>query len=130
MANEIQPQRLGSIVEASIVAYNAKDFDRYRGFLASEFYFCHYNRGFDHTDPDEFIATLKLFADQLMPDRQIGPAIRLLETDNTVVRVHRWGGTATADIPGMGQAGDVLGLDLCTLYVFRDDKIAEYHDYG
>jgi hypothetical protein len=130
MANQIQPQRLGTIVEASIAAYNAKDFERYREFLAPEFYFCHYNRGFEHDSRDDFIATLKLFADQLMPDRQIGPALRLVETDNTVVRVHHWGGTASADIPGMGLAGEVLGLDLCTLYVFNGDKIAEYHDYG
>lgn len=122
--------RLIHIVDELISAYNAKDFDRLAGLLAPDLIFCHHNRGFSHNNREEFIATLKLFAHEIMPDRKFGPAVRVVAAGNTVVREQSWGGHARIDIPGMARAGELLQLDLCAVYVFRGEVVAEYHDYG
>jgi len=130
MSEKSATDNLTALADAFIAAYNAKDFVRCRGMLAIEFYFCHYNRNFEFHDPDAFIETLTQFATDLIPDRSFGPPLRVIESGNTVVLTHRWGGTARADIPGMAAKGARLELDLCTLFVFDGGLISEYHDYG
>lgn len=122
--------RLESLAAEFVHAYNAKDFKRMRGLLAPTFYFQHHNRGFEITDPDEFIATLKQFATEFIPDRAFGTPTRVSSAGNTVVVEQPWGATANVDIPGMGNAGERISLDLCSVFVFDSERIAAYHDYG
>jgi hypothetical protein len=130
MSGNATQSHLGKIVDGFIAAYNAKDFARCSAMLAPRFHFCHYNRGFSLDDGDTFIATLRQFATDFIPDRQFGAATRTIETGNTVVRTHSWGGTAVVDVPGMAHKGERIALDLCTIFVFDGDLITEYHDYG
>ena len=121
---------LSAIVEALIDAYNTQDFARLRGFFVDDLHFCHHNRGFTLDTADEFVSLLEHFAREIVPDRRFGPRVRILESGNTVVREQSWGGLVQQDIPGMAQAGDHLQLDLCSVFIFSGDKVAEYHDYG
>jgi hypothetical protein len=130
MADQNDNTRLESLAAEFVQAYNAKDFGRLRGLLSSTFYFQHHNRGFEITDPDEFVAILKQFAGDLIPDRAFGKPSRVSCAGNTVVVEQPWGATAKVDIPGMGSAGERISLDLCSVFIFDGDKIAAYHDYG
>ena len=113
-----------------IRAYNEKDFARMREMIAPNFYFQHHNRGLEFSDPEEFVATLKQFATEALPDRGFGAAERVTCTKTTVVIQHSWGGTPKVDIPGMGNAGEKINLDLCSVMVFEGTLMTEYHDYG
>ncbi len=124
------PSRLTALVDEIVAAYNAKDFDRLAGHLDPNLVFCHHNRGFAHTSRDEFIATLRQFATEIMPDRRFGAATRVVAAGNTVIREQTWSGHARFDIPGMARAGELLQLDLCSVYVFNGELVSEYHDYG
>jgi hypothetical protein len=133
MAQSVPATRLAPIMDAMIAAYNAKRFDELREILAPKFYFRHHNRNFELRDRDSFIATLRQFASEFVPDRKFGPPLRTVEAGNVVVREHQWGGNVRnvrVDIPGMARAGEFLELDLCTVCIFNGDRIAEYHDYG
>jgi predicted ester cyclase len=121
---------LSAIVEALIDAYNTQDFARLRGFFVDDLHFCHHNRGFTLDNADEFVSLLEHFAREIVPDRRFGPRVRILESGDTVVREQSWGGLVQQGIPGMAQAGDHLQLDLCSVFIFSGDKVAEYHDYG
>lgn len=123
-------QRTEALAAAFVQAYNDKDFVRLRELLAPDFYFQHHNRGFEITDPDEFVATLKQFASELIPDRAFGEPSRITSVGNTVVVEQTWSATARVDIPGMGNAGERISLDLCSVFVFDGDQITAYHDYG
>lgn len=122
--------RLAALAAEFIQAYNAKDFARMRELLSSTFYFQHHNRGFEITDPDEFIATLQQFASEFIPDRAFGEATRVSVAGDTVVVEQPWGATAKVDIPSMATAGERISLDLCSVFVFDGDHITAYHDYG
>lgn len=123
-------KKLESLAANFIQAYNDKDFDRLRGLISSNFYFQHHNRNFEFKDPDEFIATLQQFASELMPQRGFGKPSRVTCAGNTVVFEQPWSGTPSVDVPGMGDAGEKISLDLCSVFVFDGDLVAEYHDYG
>lgn len=125
-----EPGRLSAIVEKLVESYNAQDFARLRGFFADDFRFCHHNRGFSLADADAFVALLEHFAREVIPDRRCGTCKRIVETGNVVVREQAWGGLVRQDIPGMARAGEHLELELCTVFVFAGDRVAEYHDYG
>jgi len=121
---------LTAIVESAIEVYNKQDWDAYQEFFARDLHFVHHNRGFEFTDRDTFIATLKTFVSDLIPDRWLYPAVRIIQSGNIVVREQKWGGTAIADVPGIAAKGETFTLDFCTVYVFDGDKVVEYHEYG
>ncbi len=130
MSKQNNRTRLEALAAEFVQAYNAKDFDRLRGLLSATFYFQHHNRNFEITDPDEFVATLKQFASEFIPDRAFGTPSRVTSAGNTVVVEQPWSATPKVDIPGMGSAGERLTLDLCSVFVFDGERIAAYHDYG
>lgn len=121
---------LAAVVEKAIEAYNAQDFDAYQEFFVEDLRFCHHNRGFEFADRAAFVDTLKMFAKDLVPDRLLGPAVRVTQNGNVVVREQAWNATAVADIPGIASAGETFSLDLCSVFVFDGDRVCEYHDYG
>jgi hypothetical protein len=122
--------KLESLAADFVQAYNDENFDRLRGLLSPTFYFQHHNRNFEFKDPDEFIATLKQFASELMPDRGFGKPSRVTCAGNTVVIEQPWSGVPTVDVPGMGDAGEKISLDLCSILIFDGELVAQYHDYG
>jgi len=130
MSTDSSSDGLSAIIDDMVNAYNEKDFERLRGFLAPQFYFCHHNRTFEHNDADDFIETLKTFASNLVPDRKLSEPESVIESGNTVVRTHTWGGLATTDIPGIGADGELIEIQLCSIYVFEGNLVTEYHDYG
>ena len=112
-------------------AYNAADFDRLRTLMHPELDFAHVNRGFSFSTSKELIGVLELFAGQLMPDRKMSEPERVVAREDTAVRVARWGGTAQADIPGFGSAGDKVELTLCSIMRFdAQGLLVEWKDYG
>ena len=112
-------------------AYNAADFDRLRTLMHPELDFAHVNRGFSFSTSKELIGVLELFAAQLMPDRKMSEPERVVAREDTAVRVARWGGTAQADIPGFGSAGDKVELTLCSIMRFdAQGLLVEWKDYG
>lgn len=123
-------QKLENLADEFVEAYNAKNFDRMREMITPNFYFHHHNRELEYKDPDEFIVVLKQFATELLPERGFGKNARVTCAGNTVVVEHPWSATPAVDIPGMGDAGETINLDLCTIMVFDGDLLAEYHDYG
>jgi hypothetical protein len=128
--NEMSNKKLESLATEFVQAYNDKDFDHLRELLSSTFYFQHHNRNFEFKDPDEFIAMLKQFASELMPNRAFGKPHRVICNVNTVVIEQPWSGTPSVDIPGMGNAGELLSLDLCSVLIFDGELVTQYHDYG
>ena len=130
MSEHSSKTRLESLAAQFVQAYNSKDFERLRGLLSPTFYFQHHNRDYEIKDPDEFVATLKQFASEFIPDRAFGRPSRVTCAGNTVVVEQPWTATAKVDIPGMGSAGERISLDLCSVFVFDGDEIAAYHDYG
>jgi hypothetical protein len=121
---------LASVMDTLVESYNAKDFDKLRELMAPNLKFCHHNRNFEFKDRDSLIALMQKFAAEFMPDRKFGKASRTIESGNSVMREHRWGGTLRADVPGMGSAGSRIDIDLCTILVCDGKQIVEYHDYG
>lgn len=130
MSNNDSTDRLQALAGKFVTAYNDKDFERLRELLAPKFYFEHHNRNFQFSNADEFVATLKQFASELMTDRAFGKATRISSSGNTVVIEQPWSGTPSVDIPGMAAAGERLSLDLCSVFIFEGELVAEYHDYG
>jgi limonene-1,2-epoxide hydrolase len=130
MATETVETRAVDVVERFIVAYNAQDFDSLQRCLHTTLDFRHYNRGFSFTTATELVATLRTFAAEYLPDRKLGPAVRRNSVNDVVYREQHWTGTLTTDLPGFGAAGDSIDQRLCSVFIVRDGKIAEYYDYG
>jgi steroid delta-isomerase-like uncharacterized protein len=119
------------VVERWFASYNAQDFDAMEACLAPDVDFQHFNRGFAFTTADELMATLRAFAADYMPDRNLGPALRTNTVGNVVYREQLWTGTLAVDLPGFGSAGDAVSERLCTVFtVGEDGRITEYYDYG
>lgn len=130
MTTPVPAERLLELTETLVAAYNAKDFERLANLLSPNLKFCHHNRGFAFDTRDEFIDILRTFAGEMVPDRKLGPAVRVIASGNTVLREQTWGGTARGDIPGMARAGESFTIDIATVLVFKGEVVAEYHDYG
>lgn len=130
MSAQVAPERLLELTETLVAAYNAKDFERLANLLSPNLKFCHHNRGFAFDTRDEFIDILRTFASEIVPDRRLGPAVRVIASGNTVLREQTWGGTARCDIAGMAKAGESFSIDIATVLVFKGETVAEYHDYG
>ena len=114
-----------------VAAYNAKDFARMRTLVHPSMDFSHVNRGFSFNKSEDLFGVLEMFAAQLMPDRRMSEPERVIAHQDTVVRVARWGGTAQADIPGFGSAGDKVELTLCSIMRFdAQGLLVEWKDYG
>lgn len=122
---------LQGVVERFVAAYNALDFDTMRSCLADSVNFAHYNRGFGFSSADQLVATLRTFATDYLPDRQLGPALRTATVDDRVYREQMWTGTLAVDLPGFGAAGEAVEQRLCSVFtVGPDATIVEYLDYG
>lgn len=119
-----------AVVERWIDSYNKLDFEAMEACLAPELDFAHYNRGFAFGSASELIATLRTFADEYLPDRNLGEALRVTVSGDVVVREQMWTGTLAVDLPGFGSAGDTVNERLCAVYTVRDGRIVEYYDYG
>jgi hypothetical protein len=129
------PQATGTdllaATEALIKAYNDLDYDAYERLLAPDLKFFHHNQGHAFTKREELVAMVRTFAEEYLPDRKLGDAIRVTAIGNVVYREQVWTGTAAVDIPGFGNKGDKLEQQLCTVLIFDDNGIiVEYHDYG
>jgi hypothetical protein len=112
-------------------AYNAKDFAGMRKLMHPDLDFAHVNRGFAYRKAEDLLQILELFANQLMPNRRMKEPQRTMAQGDTAVRVAAWGGTAAADIPGFGKAGDAIEIDICSLMRFDDaGLLVEWKDYG
>jgi hypothetical protein len=96
MTTQVPPERLLELTETLVAAYNAKDFERLAQMLSPNLKFCHHNRGFAFDTRDEFIDVLRTFASDIVPDRRLGPAVRVIASGHTVLREQTWGGTARA----------------------------------
>lgn len=119
-----------AIVERAIDAYNAKNWGRYALFFREDLRYCHHNRGFEFSDRATFLAAMRVFASDLAPNRALGPGVRCVQSGDVVVREQVWSGKAIADFPGIAVAGEDFRLEVCTVFVFDGDLIAEYHEYG
>lgn len=117
-------------VERLVDAYNTKNWGRYALFFREDLRFCHHNRGFEFSDRATFLAAMRVFANDLVPNRTLGPAVRCVQAGDVVVREQVWSGKAIADFPGIGAAGEDVRLEICSVYVFDGDLIAQYHEYG
>ncbi|MCC2659013.1 MAG: SnoaL-like domain [Panacagrimonas sp.] len=122
------------VVELSngiVRAYNAKDFAKLRELMHPDLDFAHVNRGFAYRKREDLVQILELFANQLVPDRRMKEPERVLSQKDTVVRVAAWGGTAAADVPGFGKAGDAIEIVICSVMRFDDaGLLVEWKDYG
>jgi hypothetical protein len=124
------PEDNAATAEAYVAAYNAKDYEAMSGFMRPDLTFSHFNRGFTLTR-DQLIDTIKTFAEQYLPDRELGAAIRMHAVGNVVYREQVWTGSLIADLDGFGAEGDRIDTQLCTVMVFDEaGAIAEYYDYG
>ena len=120
-----------AVVESFVKAYNEQDFGGMRAALADNVSFSHYNRGFGFQSADEFGATLRAFAQDYLPDRQLGAAIRVGVVGDRVYREQMWTGTLAVDLPGFGSAGEAVSQRLCSVFtVGPEGTIVEYLDYG
>jgi limonene-1,2-epoxide hydrolase len=120
-----------AVVESFIKAYNEQDFDGMRAVLADNLSFAHWNKGFSFQTADELIATLRAFANDYLPDRQLGTALRVGVAGDRVYREQMWTGTLAVDLPGFGSAGEAISHRLCSVFtVGPEGTIVEYMDYG
>jgi hypothetical protein len=75
---------LTALIKKAVEAYKAQDFDRYERYFVPDLRFCHHNRRFAFDERVPLIETLRMFAADLIPDRRLGPATRLLQAGNVV----------------------------------------------
>lgn len=122
--------RPADVVERWIDAYNALDWDGMQACLDPDLDFAHYNLGFAFPSASELIATLKTFASDYLPDRHLGPALRVTAGGDVVIREQMWTGTLAVDLPGFGGAGDPVEKRLATVFTVRNGRIVQYYDYG
>jgi hypothetical protein len=124
------PLEPAAVVERWISEYNALNFEGMAACLAPDLEFRYYNRGYSFSTRDQLMETLKAFADEYMPDRQMGPALRVAAVGRTVYREHVWSGTLRVDLAAFGKAGDRVEKRLCAVYTVDSGAITEYFDYG
>ncbi|KAL8286464.1 hypothetical protein RQP46_004481 [Phenoliferia psychrophenolica] len=119
-------------VELFLSAYNSQDFNAAEKLLSPSLSFNHYNRGFGFSTSSDLISTLRTFANDYLPDRQLGPSLRSATVGMTVYREQMWTGTLKVDLPGFGKAGERIEQRLCSVFTVdpAEGRIIEYVDYG
>lgn len=114
-----------------VAAYNAKDFDALSSLLHADLDFSHVNRGFSYSRRDDLMGVLRMFANELMPDRRMGAPERVIAHGDVVVRVAPWGGIPKVDIPGFAKAGETVAITICSVMRFdAQGRLVEWKDYG
>lgn len=123
-------QDVTALAEGFFDAYNSGDLDRLGAAIADDIEFTHHNRG-AHAKGRENMMAVFSGAAQVMPDKHFENRTSLEGTgpDSVVVR-HTWVANPTVDLPGVGQAGEEIRLDLASFLRFRDGLLVEYNDYG
>jgi limonene-1,2-epoxide hydrolase len=124
------PEEDIEVVENFVTAYNALDFDAMIKLLTPDLKFAHFNRGFESSSSEELVETLRTFVNEYLPDRKLGPALRVGSVGGVVYREQMWTGTLVTDLPGFGSAGDAIEQRFCSVFVVCDGIITEYYDYG
>ena len=118
-----------SVANRWIEAYNGKDFDTIRSLCADDIRMEHHNRNVVVTGPDAVLELMGQF-DGLVPDRRFHSTRRQFTDGERVVTEQTWEATPTTDIPGFGNQGEVVRLELSCIWTVRNGQIAEYDDYG
>lgn len=118
----------GQIVEEYIEAYNRFDLDALDRLIDDDIVLIHHNRDLSSRGRR---ATLERYRTTfaLMPDRRfLGPRV-LTQCGDRVFLEHRFRGTFAVDTDTVTR-GEILELDLVTVFRVRLQKVVEYHDYG
>lgn len=130
MGDGADSRAAAAVVDAFVEAYNAKDLAALERLLDAGVELVHYGRDISASGRDGVLALFRRSAEGAFPDRRFGERRRLLADGEQVVVEHVWEATATADVPGMAQAGEAVRMDLCTVFTVRDGRIHAYDEYG
>lgn len=121
---------LEKLADAYVTAYNTGDYDYLGELLDENIRMRHYPRGVDNVGAAPAIQMMKDFS-AILPDKGFTERVLLKQvTEDTVVVRHVWGGTPLADVPGFGNEGELIALELATFMRFADGRLVDYHDFG
>jgi hypothetical protein len=123
------PEELLAQAHKVVDAWNNLELDVLHDLVDENIVVVHQNRGVAATGRDLMIETVKQMK-QVFPDRSIGETTRWAVTGNSVLRETTWQGTATADVPGFGKAGELCKLNVLSIMTFEDGRLTEWCDYG
>lgn len=123
------PDELLALALAVVDAWNRLDIDALRELVDENIVVVHQNRGVAAKGRDLMLETVQQMS-QVFPDRFIGETTRWATTGNSIMRETTWQGTATADVPGFGNAGEFCKLDVLSIMSFENGRLTEWCDYG
>jgi ketosteroid isomerase-like protein len=119
-----------AVVDAFLAAYNAGDLDAVGELLHDDVRVVHYGTPFDITGRDAVIESFARSRDVTWSQRAFLPRRRTTAQDDRVVLEHAWAGTAAVDVPDRAKAGEVVHIELCSVFTIRDGRIAAYDEWG
>ncbi|WP_040796411.1 nuclear transport factor 2 family protein [Nocardia higoensis] len=123
------PDELLKLALSVVDAWNRLDIDALRDLVDENVVVVHQNRGVAAKGRDLMLETVQQMS-QVFPDRFIGETTRWATTGNSIMRETTWQGTATADVPGFGNAGEFCKLDVLSIMSFDNGRLTEWCDYG
>jgi len=123
------PDELLKLALSVVDAWNRLDIDALRDLVDENIVVVHQNRGVAAKGRDLMLETVQQMS-QVFPDRFIGETTRWATTGNSILRETTWQGTATADVPGFGKAGEFCKLDVLSIMSFENGRLTEWCDYG
>ena len=112
-----------------IDAYNDMDWDRI-GSMVDENIYCEHHGRFKGQGRQWMLETMAKWAERA-PGRRLGPITRHAENGELFFWEHKWYANLAVDNETFEfRAGQVVEMELTTLFVIRDGKIVEMSDYG
>jgi predicted ester cyclase len=121
---------LEKLADRYVVAYNTGDYDFLGELLDENVRMRHYPRGVDNTGSQPAIQMMRDFT-AILPDKGFDQRslIKQVAPDSVVIR-HVWGGTPLEDVPGFGQKGELIAMEVATFMTFADGRLVDYQDFG
>ena len=124
-----KPEELLALVHEVVDAWNKLDIEKLESLIDENISVVHQNRGVAAVGRDLMLNTVQEMA-QVFPDRFIGETTRWAVTGNSVMRETTWQGTAGADVPGFGDKGEFVKLNVLSIMSFENGRLTEWCDYG
>ncbi|KAE8765888.1 ester cyclase [Georgenia thermotolerans] len=121
---------LEKLADRYVEAYNTGDYDSLQELLDENVRMRHFPRGVDNSGSRPAIQMMRDFT-AILPDKGFSKRslIKQVSPDSVVIR-HVWGGTPLADVPGFGEKGKLIALELATFMTFAEGRLVDYQDFG
>jgi hypothetical protein len=116
-------------VEKFVAAYNAEDTDTLAAMLHPDIHLVHHGREARAVNRAEMMDSIELYC-HFFPGRRYKEIGRIIPCGAQVIWTSSWEGVVGEDPPDGMSSGQVVEMEICSIFTVADDTVVSWDDWG